>query len=89
MPKIINKETHVFLKTEDSFTAISKRKTKGVYQAFTNLRLTPGIADTIERLFPELTVKEINFEKGFIFFKIAKEKDYRSIVQALKLVLYG
>ncbi len=89
MPQIINKETHVFLKSERSFTSISKRPVKGKYQLFTNEKLTPGIADTIEMLWPEITVERINFEKGFMFFSLKKGYDYNSIVQALKLTLYG
>lgn len=88
--KQIDKETHVFLKETDSFTSIAKRKLKGVYQVYTNKKLTPEIADQIDNLFrANLEVRRINFDQGFILIKLHAGSTYHDIVRAIKTILYG
>lgn len=86
----INKETHVFLKDEKSFTSISKRKMKGVYQVYTSLNITSQMADQIDQLFKSnLQVQRINFDQGFILVRLLDGSSYLDIVRAIKTVLYG
>jgi hypothetical protein len=88
--KIQYKETHVFIKDENSFTAIGKKpNAKGNYQVFTTKPLKASNADDLERLNDEITVKEINIEKGFIFIRLKKGFNYNSIVSAIKTALYA
>jgi len=89
MPQIIDKETHVFIKDENSFTSVAKRPIKGKYQVFTNAKLSPYLADLIEIVHPEITVKEINFEKGFLFLELNNKSNFNSIVEAIKKTIYG
>lgn len=86
----INKETHVFLKDEGSFTSISKRKMKGVYQVYTTKKITSLMADQIDQLFKaNMRVQRINFDQGFILVKLLEGSSYHDIVRAIKTVLYG
>lgn len=86
----INKETHVFLKDENSFTSISKRKMKGVYQVYTSLAITSQMADQIDQLFKaNLQVQRINFDQGFILVRLLDGSSYHDIVRAIKTVMYG
>lgn len=88
--KQIDKETHVFLKDEDSFTSIAKRNCKGLHQVFTSIKLTYQMADQINNLFSaNLEVKRINVEQGFLLIKLKRGSTYMSIVRAVKSVLYG
>lgn len=90
MLKELNKETHVFLKTENTFTTISKRPIKNKYQVFTTIKLTTQIADDINKLYSaNLEVIRINFEQGFLIIKLKKKSSYKHIVKAVKSVLYG
>jgi len=86
----IEKETHVFLKTEDSFTSISKKKFKGVYQVYTTIKLTSQIADQINDLYRKnLEVIRINLKDGFLLIRLKEKSSYNHIVKAIKTVLYG
>lgn len=86
----LNKETHVFLKTDDSFTTISKRPTDENYQVFTTKELTTQMADDINKLYgANLEVTRINFDQGFLIIKLKKKSTYKHIVKAVKTVLYG
>lgn len=90
MLKELSKETHVFLKTEDSFTAIAKRPVDNRYQVFTTKIITTHIADDINLLYgANLEVTRINFEQGFLIIKLKSKSSYRHIVKAIKSVLYG
>lgn len=86
----LNKETHVFIKTEDSFTSIEKKTSrKGLHQVFTTKKIKISDADAIESLYPfELTVERINTDKGFILIRVKNGTDYRKIVSAIKTVYY-
>ena len=88
--KQIDKETHVFLKDEKSFTSIAKRDCKGVHQVYTDKPLTYQMADQINNLFSaNMEVKRVNVEKGFLLIKLKRGYTYMSIVRAIKSVLYG
>jgi len=90
MFKELNKETHVFLKTEDSFTAIAKRPVNNKYQVFTTEKITTQLADDINKLYgANLEVTRINFDQGFIIIRLKNKSTYRHIVKAIKSVLYG
>lgn len=90
MLKELSKETHVFLKTEDSFTAIAKRPVDNRYQVFTTKIITTHTADDINILYgANLEVTRINFEQGFLIIKLKSKSSYRHIVKAIKSVLYG
>lgn len=90
MVKELSKETHVFLKTEDSFTAIAKRPVNNKYQVFTNKKISARTADDINLLYgANLEVTRINFEQGFLIFRLKEKSTYRHIVKAIKSVLYG
>lgn len=89
MITILNKETHVFIKNEKTFTAISKKKVHDQHQIFTTMKLTPQMADQIDQLYSaNIEVNQVNLEKGFLFIRI-KKGTYRDIVRAVKTVLYG
>ena len=90
MITMLDKETHVFLKKEGSFTSISKRKNRGTHQVYTTEKLTSEMADQINSLFgANLEVVRVHFEKGFILIKLKPGGAYKNIVQAIKTVLYG
>lgn len=90
MITMLDKETHVFLKKEGSFTSISKRKIKGTHQVFTTDKLTSEMADQINCLFgANLEVVRVNFEKGFILIRLKQGGSYKDIVRSIKTVLYG
>ena len=85
---ILSKETHVFLKDEDSFTTVAKKPdSKGIYQVFTTRKLDAAHADEME-LYKEITVERIDKERGFILIKLQKGYNYNSIVSAVKTILY-
>ena len=89
MVTILNKSTHVFIKDENSFTAIDKKQVKGVHQIYTNRQLAASDADAIEKLFgAELEVARINMEKGFLFIQLKEGATFKSIENAIKTVLY-
>jgi len=86
----LNKETHVFLKNDDSFTTISKRPTDENYQVFTTKKITSQMADDINSLYSaNLEVTRINFDQGFLIIRLKNKSSYRHIVKAVKTVLYG
>lgn len=90
MMEIKDKSTHVFLKTEDNFTSIAKKKFKGVYQVFTTIKLTSQMADQINSLYSaNLEVVRINFKDGFLLIKLKEKSTYKNIVKAIKTVIYG
>lgn len=90
MLTLLDKETHVFLKTEKSFTTIAKRKRKGTYQVFTTIKLESSMADQMNELFESnLEVTRVNFIKGFLFIKLKEGSSYMHIVRAIKTVIYG
>ncbi|MDD2245342.1 MAG: hypothetical protein PHR13_12140 [Dysgonamonadaceae bacterium] len=90
MLKELSKETHVFLKTEDSFTSISKRPRNNKYQVFTTKKITSQMGDDINNLYgANLEVTRINFDQGFIIIRLKNKSTYRHIVKAIKSVLYG
>lgn len=87
---ILDKSTHVFLKEEDSFTSIAKKKFKGVYQVYTTKKLTSQMADQINDLYAaNLEVVRINFKDGFLLIKLKEKSTYKHIVKAIKTVIYG
>lgn len=87
---VIDKSTHVFLKDKESFTSISKRKFRGVYQVFTTIKLTSQMADQINELYSaNLEVVRVNFKDGFLLIKLKEKSTYKHIVKAIKTVLYG
>ncbi|MDD2300457.1 MAG: hypothetical protein PHQ67_11235 [Fermentimonas sp.] len=86
----LNKGTHVFLKTDDSFTTISKHPVDENYQVFTTKKVTSRMADDINKLYrANLEVTRINFEQGFLIIRLKEKSTYRHIVKAVKTVLYG
>jgi len=89
MIKISNKETHVFIKDEQTFTSISKKKVANLHQIFTTKKLTSQMADQIDELYSaNLEVTRLDFDKGFMFIRL-KRGSYRDVVRAIKTVLYG
>lgn len=86
----LDKGTHVFLKNAESFTSISKREIDGNYQVFTTEKISTQTADEINELFgANLEVTRLNFEQGFLIFRLKRKSTYKHIVKAIKTVIYG
>ena len=89
MLKTIIKQTHVFVKDEKTFTSFPKNPKNGKIALFTSVKLLSRHADEINELFKNrLEVTRINFEKGFMYFKLKEKGSYLDIITAVKLVLH-
>lgn len=75
-----------YIKTEEGFSTISRKKKNGVYSIYTMQPLKAQHADMLDKR--GLEVVDINFQKGLITFIRLNEMDYHEMIEHICDVLY-